>query len=113
MPRSQSVRLVVTRLHIQTCDCAQTADIPVLRTPLSSSEFDVGHRLVNTRPQGRLRQRRARTRRFSRNRCLGGWVDDHRVAEVFELGDQPSGVGFVVASAVPIRAQVVVRLVAF
>jgi hypothetical protein len=26
-------------------------------------------------------------------------VDDHGVAEAFELGDQPSGVGFVVAAA--------------
>ena len=81
--------------------------------PLELSKLRVEHRPVNTRPQGRLRQRRARTRRFSRNRCLGGWVDDHCVAEVFELGDQPSGMGFVVASAVPIGAQVVVRLVAF
>ena len=39
-----------------------------------------------------------------RDRCLGGWVDDHRVAEVLELGDQPSGVGFVIASAVPVGA---------
>jgi excisionase family DNA binding protein len=68
---------------------------------------------VNTRPQGRLRQRRVRTRRCRRDRCLGGWVDDHRVAEVFELGDQPSGVGFVIASAVPVGAKVVVGLVAF
>ena len=35
------------------------------------------------------------------------------MAEVFELGDQPPGVGFVVASAVPVGAEVVVRLVAF
>jgi conjugative relaxase-like TrwC/TraI family protein len=35
--------LAVTRLYIQTCDRAQTADIPVLRTPVSFSEFDVGH----------------------------------------------------------------------
>jgi hypothetical protein len=32
---------------------------------------------------------------------------------MFELGDQPSGMGFVIASAVPIGAQVVARLVAF
>ncbi len=36
-----------------------------------------------------------------------------RVPEVFELGDQSSGVGFVVASAVPVRAEVLVGLVAF
>jgi hypothetical protein len=74
---------------------------------------DAAHRPVNNRPQGRLRQRRAQTRRFSRNRCLRGWVDDHRVAEVFELGDQPSGVGFLAAAAVPVGAQVVVGLVTF
>jgi hypothetical protein len=35
------------------------------------------------------------------------------VSEMFELGDQPSGVGFVVAAAVPVGAQVVVRLITF
>jgi len=44
---------------------------------------------------------------------LGRWVDDHLVAEVFELGYQPSGVRFVVAAGVPVGAQVVVGLVAF
>src|SRR5829696_9761130 len=44
---------------------------------------------------------------------LASWVDDHRVAEVFELGYQPSGVRFVVAAGVPVGAQVVVGLVAF
>jgi hypothetical protein len=35
------------------------------------------------------------------------------VSEMFELGDEPSGVGFVVAAAVPVGAEVVVGLVAF
>ena len=34
------------------------------------------------------------------------------MSEVFELGDQSSGVGFGGALAVPVRAKVVVRLVA-
>ena len=33
--------------------------------------------------------------------------------EAFELGDEPSGVGSVVASAVPVGSEVVVGLVAF
>jgi hypothetical protein len=35
------------------------------------------------------------------------------VPEAFELGDEPSGLGFVVASAVPVGSEVVVGLVAF
>ena len=35
------------------------------------------------------------------------------MAEVFELGDQPSGVGLVVSAAVPVGPEVVVGLVAF
>ena len=57
-----------------------------LRYPHSISESDVLHRPVNPRPLGRLRRRRARTRRFSKGWFLGGWVDDHRVSEAFELG---------------------------
>jgi hypothetical protein len=47
------------------------------------------------------------------DRCLGGWVDDHGVSEAFELRDQTSGVGLVVAAGVPVDAQVVVGLIAF
>jgi hypothetical protein len=35
------------------------------------------------------------------------------VAEAFELGDELSGLGFVVPSAVSVGSEVVVRLVAF
>jgi hypothetical protein len=35
------------------------------------------------------------------------------MSEVFELGDEPSGVRFIVSAAVPVSAQVVVGLVAF
>ena len=44
---------------------------------------------------------------------LGGWVDDHCVAEVFQLGHQPSGMRLGASAAVPVSAQVVVGLVAF
>lgn len=39
-----------------------------------------------------------------RDDVLGGWVDDHVVSEVFELGDQPPGVRFVASAAVPVSA---------
>ena len=51
------------------------------------------HRPVNTRPQGRPRRRRACDSTLRRGQSLGGWVDDHLVAEAFELGNQTSGVG--------------------
>jgi hypothetical protein len=35
------------------------------------------------------------------------------VSEMFELGDEPSGAGFVVTAAVPVGAQVVIGLAAF
>ena len=39
-----------------------------------------------------------------RDDVLGGWVDDHVVSEVFELGHQPPGVRFVASAAVPVSA---------
>src|SRR4029453_6980391 len=71
-----------------------------------------GHRPVNTRRQSMLRQRRAVTRRCRIVTCLGGWVEAHLVSEVFELGDESSGVGFVAASSVPVGARVVVLFAA-
>jgi hypothetical protein len=79
-------------------------------TVLAHRDF---HRSVNTRSLGILRQRLAGCSTLHERHCSGRWVDDHGVAEVFELGDQPSGMGLVVASAVPIGAQVVVGLIAF
>ncbi len=40
-----------------------------------------------SRPEGRLRQRRAGFSTLLLKPRLGGWVEDHGVAEVFELGD--------------------------
>jgi hypothetical protein len=41
----------------------------------------------------------------------GDRVEDHRVAEAFELGDQPAGVRLVVAACQPVRLQVLLELV--
>ena len=40
---------------------------------------------MNTGPPGMLRQRRAGGSTLMVRSVLGGWVDDHRVAEVFQL----------------------------
>ena len=79
--------LLVIHLYIQTCVPRSDPDIPASRTPISFSEFDVGHRPVNTRPQGRLGQRRARTRVIE-PRNLNRFFDE-LIAKVG--GSNPSG----------------------
>jgi hypothetical protein len=66
---------------------------------------------VNPLCEGRLQQRRGVPALVVRNR-LGGGLEGHGVPEAFELGDEPLGVGFVAASAVPVGSEVVVGLVA-
>ena len=79
--------LLVIHLYIQTCVPRSDPDISASRTPISFSEFDVGHRPVNTRPQGRLGQRRARTRVIE-PRNLNRFFDE-LIAKVG--GSNPSG----------------------
>jgi hypothetical protein len=67
---------------------------------------------VNPLCEGRLRQRRDVLALVIRW-WLGSGVEDHGVSEAFELGDEPFGVGFVVAAGVPVGSEVVVGLVAF
>ena len=45
--------------------------------------------------------------------CSGCGVDDDCVAEHLELGDEETGVGFLVALGQPVGAEVAVGLVAF
>jgi hypothetical protein len=68
---------------------------------------------VNTLAMGRVVRRRASPGAGSELLNLGGWIEGHGMAELLELPNQPSGVGFVVASGVPVGTEVVVGLVAF
>jgi hypothetical protein len=86
---------------------------PPPHVPRPMTPFQTRHRRpVNPLCEGMLQQRRSVPTLVIRKR-LGGWIQDHGVPEAFQLGDEPSGVGFVIASAVPIGSQVVIGLVAF
>jgi hypothetical protein len=78
--------------------------------PLELSKLEVEHRPVNLPAEGHAAAASG-VPALCRSCRSGCRLDDHGVSQPFQLGDQPTGVGFVVAAFMPVRAEVGVGLV--